>query len=394
MRARKGEAIQLFQSAPARSPNFSRKCGRLRCCESLQSDAVTSDRVIDGAEGLNLARLETEALPGPVSRDLRLSVRRFNVGKFPKIGVDSAWRTLPDEETSAVMNCKCQETPWKRFGLGRLARDLRNLVIPKGATELPAWTALALWLAGSADCGAELHERLIQIGAATLFGCLMVCGATNESMSQRPQSAFGPGFRRIGCDAKNPRQDAGDIAVQHRRRLVKSDAVDRTCGVTPDARQCDNLIELSRKISFVPGYDQAGGLVEVSRSRVVTETSPTPQNLGTLGASERAGCGESPHPSFPVWNDGLDLSLLKHDFGDPDGIGIFGPPPRQVAGILPVPGEQRSNKELKLNHVTCSRFAAVHGKFCRQRLSTAFAKSAPTKCSPVRKRIGECLTAS
>lgn len=46
------------------------------------------------------------------------------------------------------------------------------------------------------------------------------------------------------------------------------------------------------------------------------------------------------HPAFPIGQDGFDLRLLEHDFGDPDGIRIARATPWEIAGILAEPGQK------------------------------------------------------
>ena len=51
-------------------------------------------------------------------------------------------------------------------------------------------------------------------------------------------------FLRIFRDAKNSGQHADHIAVQNRRGLVEGDAANRAGGVSADARQRQNLVEV------------------------------------------------------------------------------------------------------------------------------------------------------
>ena len=53
---------------------------------------------------------------------------------------------------------------------------------------------------------------------------------------------------------------------------------------------------------------------------------------------------QRPHPSFEIGNNSLDLSLLEHDFGDPDGVGIARAPPREIAGVVVIPAGQFSSE--------------------------------------------------
>src|SRR5580658_6753010 len=46
------------------------------------------------------------------------------------------------------------------------------------------------------------------------------------------------------------------------------------------------------------------------------------------------------HPALVIGNDRFDLSLLEHDFGNPDGVGVTRPPPGQVPRVLVKPADQ------------------------------------------------------
>jgi hypothetical protein len=41
-----------------------------------------------------------------------------------------------------------------------------------------------------------------------------------------------------------------------------------------------------------------------------------------------------------IRNHGSDLSLLKHELGDEDGVGIAGAAPREIATIMAIPAQK------------------------------------------------------
>jgi hypothetical protein len=43
-----------------------------------------------------------------------------------------------------------------------------------------------------------------------------------------------------------------------------------------------------------------------------------------------------------IRNHGSDLSLLKHEFGDEDGVGIVGAAPWEIATIMAIPAQKRA----------------------------------------------------
>jgi hypothetical protein len=48
---------------------------------------------------------------------------------------------------------------------------------------------------------------------------------------------------------------------------------------------------------------------------------------------------QSLHPTFPVRQDSFDLSLLEHDFGDPNGVRVASATPGEIAGVYRKPFE-------------------------------------------------------
>ena len=64
---------------------------------------------------------------------------------------------------------------------------------------------------------------------------------------QSPELRVGFLSARIFSDAKYPRQHANDVAVENRRRLVEGDAANRAGGVTANARQREDVVEIIRE---------------------------------------------------------------------------------------------------------------------------------------------------
>jgi hypothetical protein len=94
----------------------------------------------------------------------------------------------------------------------------------------------------------------------------------------------------------------------------------------------------------VRGDDLLSGLLQVADARVVAEALPEFQEPLLWRGRERGDVGQLAHPAFPIWDDGLHLGLLEHDFADPDGVGVEPAAPREVAGGGGEPVEQCRNK--------------------------------------------------
>ena len=78
--------------------------------------------------------------------------------------------------------------------------------------------------------------------------------------------------------------------------------------------------------------------MKISRSRIITEAFPGAQNLRFSRGGKRADGGKPAQPSIIVRNDGSDLGLLEHDFGNENGVRIAGLAPGEIAFALVEPG--------------------------------------------------------
>src|SRR5439155_22831787 len=98
--------------------------------------------------------------------------------------------------------------------------------------------------ARTANQGAELHQRLIELRTVSLTRSLSAFRGPDKVLREPPEQGVNLLSVRIPTDAEEAGQHANDIAVKRRRGLVESDAADRSGGVTTDPRQCDYFIEL------------------------------------------------------------------------------------------------------------------------------------------------------
>lgn len=140
-------------------------------------------------------------------------------------------------------------------------------------------------------------------------------------------------FAGVFGDGEEARQDADDVAVEDGRGLVEGDAGDRPGGVGADAGQLEYGGVGAREFAVVAREDFAGGLLHVADAGVIAEAFPEFVDGGGVGVGEGWDVGQRAHPAFPIGDDSFDLGLLEHDFGNPDGVGIRGASPREVAGL-------------------------------------------------------------
>ncbi len=95
-------------------------------------------------------------------------------------------------------------------------------------------------------------------------------------------------------------------------------------------------------------YDGACGGMKISRASVVPQALPRVQHVIFGSASQRGEIGEAVEPFIVVGNDGGDLSLLKHELGDENGVRVARSTPGEVAASAAKPVEKRATKRWRL----------------------------------------------
>jgi hypothetical protein len=96
------------------------------------------------------------------------------------------------------------------------------------------------------------------------------------------------------------------------------------------------------------------------RARIIAEPLP--------GVKDRTfGCFCQDHkvrktlkPVAIVPQDGSDLGLLKHEFGNENGVGISRSAPGKITPVIPVPFQNRTAKTVLICHVDRSRDSSGH----------------------------------
>ena len=76
------------------------------------------------------------------------------------------------------------------------------------------------------------------------------------------------------------------------------------------------------------------GAVQQMRAAIVTEPAPELQHAIEWRSREGARARKFRNKPLVIGNDGRDLSLLQHDLGDPDAVGVARVLPRQIAAAM------------------------------------------------------------
>src|SRR5271157_3524770 len=188
------------------------------------------------------------------------------------MGIDGPAGTLPDEEPVLFPRDENHEPPFLGRRAWRSHGELSEAIFAEGKTELAHGTYGTSHLARRADEGAQLHQGLVQVRTARGVN-------RNQIPGQLPQGCVGLFVTGIAFDAENPAYHTNDVPVQNRRRLVEGDAADGPGGVSSNAGQRKNVIEISRKPPAMPPHDDLGGGVRVSDAAVIAQTLPQFEDL-------------------------------------------------------------------------------------------------------------------
>ncbi len=111
--------------------------------------------------------------------------------------------------------------------------------------------------------------------------------------------------------------------------------------------------------------DLLRGFLQIARAAVIPEAGPEAQHFFLRRSGERVNVREALQKSFVVRNRRRNTGLLQHDFRKPDVIGIFRPPPRQVALELAKPTKQLFAKCGELAAVQHSAGTFSHSEWAR-----------------------------
>ncbi len=140
------------------------------------------------------------------------------------------------------------------------------------------------------------------------------------------------------------REDAGDVRVDGGDGQIEGEAGDGSDGVASHAGESRDGGGVGGELAAVFGDNLFRGGVEIARARVVAESLPHAEHLGFRGGGEFGKIGEAREPLFVKRDDGRDLRLLEHDFGNHDRVRIVRAPPREIAPVLREPfGEARAD---------------------------------------------------
>src|ERR1700677_362828 len=160
-----------------------------------------------------------------------------------------------------------------RRRLGAAGVNLRDASLERRAI-LSERAGVASWTAGAAEGGADIHERL---------------GEVARSQARRQRTRRRGKFASRASDrlfhGKEPRQNAGDIAVDRRGLAAKRDRCDGGGGIGANAGKRPQFGFLARKRP-ASSSDLLGASVKIPRSRIIAEARERAHDVFDWGRSQ------------------------------------------------------------------------------------------------------------
>lgn len=337
MEAGEGECGEISDGHPAIAFGPPRRAAREGdtihgCVQSVAGDGVAE------AEG----RTRGEQFPGGAQGSDGFGfARQFGGKELPEPRIESPRRAPPSQHAPLPRDDKDLDADCALCGPTLGGGESVGLAPGVGPATAAQGTPVAVGVVGSADEGAQLHERLVQAGAARPRFGGEVRGGMHERVCQGPESALQRRGLGVAPEGVEPAEDPGDIAIEDGCGLVERDAADGAGGVPANAGQREQLRDGLGQPTGAAVGDDLGGALEVAGASVVTEALPEFQDRRHRGLGQGLDGGEGLHPPIPVRDDRLDLGLLEHDLGHPNGVGIPGPSPGQIpSGAVEMAEEQ------------------------------------------------------
>lgn len=165
MRRGEGELVELGKAQPAAGEGQRRDRNAPGGAKDLEGDAVTGNRVPDGAKGFQGGGAAAE---GSQCRSFEagLTGRHFNVWELPQVRIYHSGRPLANQETSLLEDDKGREAPRAGLRPARRLREFPDAALTPGEAMLRDRADHTAGLARSADDRAQFHKRLVEVGAA------------------------------------------------------------------------------------------------------------------------------------------------------------------------------------------------------------------------------------
>jgi len=301
--------------------------------EDVQGDAEVGVGVAQDGEGAENVGLDAQFLAEFAPETCLGGLARLDLaaGELPEAAEKAFGLAAVNEDSAGVADDADGAFDVRQGFAARGARQAALLAARAGGAAAAQRTGRAEGIARQADCGAEFHQRLVEVPRAP---------GRQPGAGDAPKT-FGQGrCLRVAPKALQTAEDARHVPIHDRFPASEGDAGDGAGGVTPDARQAAQGFGRIGQSSAVFTEDLGRRAAQVAGAGVVAKSLPGLEHARLRRGGQGREGGEEAHPAFVVGNDRGHLGLLKHDLGDPDGVGVAGAPPRQIAPPAAIPRQQ------------------------------------------------------
>src|SRR6202521_2538520 len=231
-------------------------------------------------------------------------------------------------------NCGGERDLFRCALLAFLGQTIREAQLARAA-KLCDRTEKTLRSARTAKRRAKLHHRLVPFAGGFRVKQMI------RIFLQIPPTIC---FAQVAANRAEPREHAGNIAIEHSVLRAVGNAEDRSRSVVADAGEREGPVEVSRKFSTVFCDDLLRGLLQIACAAVITEPRPQSQDFFLRSLGESADIRETREESFVIRDHRCHARLLEHDLREPDAVWVACAPPRQIALELVEPSEQSSEE--------------------------------------------------
>ena len=139
---------------------------------------------------------------------------------------------------------------------------------------------------------------------------------------------------------KQARQNASSVGFDNRNWLIKGERRDGIGRVTPDTGQFTDCREIARKSAFMAMLHRFRNRMQVASSRVIAEALPRVEDVTFRSPGQGGEIREAAEPLIIIRDNGGNLSLLEHELGDEDGVGVPSLAPGEETTICMIPTRQ------------------------------------------------------
>jgi hypothetical protein len=178
---------------------------------------------------------------------------------------------------------------------------------------------------------AEIDKRRI-VNAGGIFW--------NQRPGALPQLSPASGSIDWAVKIKQARQNASSVGFDNRNWLIKGERGNGIGRVTTDTGQFTGCREIARKSAFMAMLDDFRNRMQIAGSRVIAEALPRVEDVTFRSPGQGGEIWEAAEPLIIIRDNGGNLSLLEHELGDEDGVGVPSLAPREETTVCMIPTRQ------------------------------------------------------